>query len=244
MSELDLLTLSVLMFHPPSLLFPHGHFETTFPSAPTSSNCRRPVKRTSARAARSLATWPIPRTPQLLCESSHPRRQRYTTTFESTNKTPTDSQTGRSADNLKNGLLVRNLHACMDFSLKTDLSQRGHRSPHALHALGKPRPWITLMPSSSTLQEAISQDGGDNQSTIVCTQQHLQENSDVAGGIGRGLTHNLYEFHRRSEADVGMNGDGTEVVRPPRRPHLALPSGYTTTKESKFAGTPLLAHSV
>ena len=140
MSELDLLTLSVLMFHPPSLLFPHGHFETTFPSVPSSSNCRRPVKRTSARAARSLATWPIPRTPQLLCESSHPRRQRYTTTFESTNKTPTDSQTGRSADNLKNGLLVGNLHACMDFSLKTDLSQRGHRSSHALHALASPDP--------------------------------------------------------------------------------------------------------
>ena len=27
------LTLSILMFHPPSLLFPHGHFETTFLSA-------------------------------------------------------------------------------------------------------------------------------------------------------------------------------------------------------------------
>ena len=27
---------SVLMFHPPSLLFPHGHFETTVPSAPSS----------------------------------------------------------------------------------------------------------------------------------------------------------------------------------------------------------------
>ena len=27
------LTLSILMFHPPSLLFPHGHFNTTFPSA-------------------------------------------------------------------------------------------------------------------------------------------------------------------------------------------------------------------
>ena len=36
------LTLSILMFHPPSLLFPQCHFETTFPSAPSSSNCPRP----------------------------------------------------------------------------------------------------------------------------------------------------------------------------------------------------------
>ena len=33
---------SLFMCHPPSLLFPHGHFETTFPSAPSSSNCTRP----------------------------------------------------------------------------------------------------------------------------------------------------------------------------------------------------------
>ena len=36
------LTLSIPMFHPPSLLFPHGHFETTFLSAPSSSNGTRP----------------------------------------------------------------------------------------------------------------------------------------------------------------------------------------------------------
>ena len=30
------------MFHPPSLLFPHGHFDTTFPSAPSSSSFTRP----------------------------------------------------------------------------------------------------------------------------------------------------------------------------------------------------------
>ena len=37
------LTLSDLMFHPPSLLFPpHGHFDTTFPSAPSSSSFTRP----------------------------------------------------------------------------------------------------------------------------------------------------------------------------------------------------------
>ena len=38
------LTLSILMFHPPSLLFPDGHFETTFPtltSAPSLPNCSR-----------------------------------------------------------------------------------------------------------------------------------------------------------------------------------------------------------
>ena len=31
--------LPTLMFHSPSLLFPHGHFDTTFPSAPSSSSC-------------------------------------------------------------------------------------------------------------------------------------------------------------------------------------------------------------
>ena len=35
------LTLSILMFHPPSLLFPHGHFDTSFPSAPSLPNCSR-----------------------------------------------------------------------------------------------------------------------------------------------------------------------------------------------------------
>ena len=35
------LVLSILMFHPP-LLFPHGHFDTTFPSAPSSSSFTTP----------------------------------------------------------------------------------------------------------------------------------------------------------------------------------------------------------
>ena len=35
------LTFSLLMFHPPSLLFPHGHFDTSFPSAPSLPNCSR-----------------------------------------------------------------------------------------------------------------------------------------------------------------------------------------------------------
>ena len=42
-----------------------GHFDTTFPSAPSSSSSPDPkarVKRTSARASKSLASWPIPRT--------------------------------------------------------------------------------------------------------------------------------------------------------------------------------------
>ena len=34
------LTFSLLMFHPPSLLFPHGHFDS-FPSAPSLANCSR-----------------------------------------------------------------------------------------------------------------------------------------------------------------------------------------------------------
>ena len=39
------LTLSILMLHPPSLLFPGGHFETTFPTSTSSTslpNCSRP----------------------------------------------------------------------------------------------------------------------------------------------------------------------------------------------------------
>ena len=36
------LTLSILMFHPPSLLFPHGHFETTFPPAQSLPDFTRP----------------------------------------------------------------------------------------------------------------------------------------------------------------------------------------------------------
>ena len=35
------LTLSILMFHPPSLLFSHGHFDTSFPSAHSLPNCSR-----------------------------------------------------------------------------------------------------------------------------------------------------------------------------------------------------------
>ena len=37
------ISLSPLMFHPPSLLFPHGHIDTTFPSAPSSSSFTRPT---------------------------------------------------------------------------------------------------------------------------------------------------------------------------------------------------------
>ena len=36
------LAFSTLMFHPPSLLFPRGHFDTTIPSAPSSSSFTRP----------------------------------------------------------------------------------------------------------------------------------------------------------------------------------------------------------
>ena len=35
-------TFSILMFHPPSLLFPHGHFETPFPSAQSLPDFTRP----------------------------------------------------------------------------------------------------------------------------------------------------------------------------------------------------------
>ena len=35
------LTFSLLMFHPPSLLFPHGHLDTSLLSAPSLLNCSR-----------------------------------------------------------------------------------------------------------------------------------------------------------------------------------------------------------
>ena len=43
------LAFSILMFHPPSLLFPHGHFDTTFPSALSSSSFTRPESADQAR---------------------------------------------------------------------------------------------------------------------------------------------------------------------------------------------------
>ena len=61
------LTFSFLMFHPPSLLLPNGHFDTRshlhFLCRPVPDPKAR-VKRTSARTARSLPVWRIPRTPQ------------------------------------------------------------------------------------------------------------------------------------------------------------------------------------
>ena len=78
------LAFSVLMIHPPSLLFPHGYFDTTFQSAPSSSSSPRPksarVKRTSARASRSSATWLIPRTPQVMSPNSPTRPLLWTVT--------------------------------------------------------------------------------------------------------------------------------------------------------------------
>ena len=66
------LAFSTLMFRPPSLLFPHGHFDTTFPSAQSLPSFIRPksAKRTSARAPRSLATWPSPVSTQVMSPSS------------------------------------------------------------------------------------------------------------------------------------------------------------------------------
>ena len=64
------LTFSILNLHPPSLLFPDGHFETTFPtltSAPSLPNCSPSESAGQAQfrtSGGSLATWPIPRTPQ------------------------------------------------------------------------------------------------------------------------------------------------------------------------------------
>ena len=46
------LTLSTLMFHPPSLLFPHGHFETTFPTSTSSTSLPNFTRPESAGQAR------------------------------------------------------------------------------------------------------------------------------------------------------------------------------------------------
>ena len=59
-------TFSLVMFHPPSLLFPHGHFDTSFQSAPSLPNCSRSESAGQAHFRTSgeefVDTWPIPRT--------------------------------------------------------------------------------------------------------------------------------------------------------------------------------------
>ena len=53
------LTLSILMFHPPSLPFPHDHFDTSFLSAPSLPNCSRIRKRGSgALPHERWGVWP------------------------------------------------------------------------------------------------------------------------------------------------------------------------------------------
>ena len=51
------LALSVLMFHPPSLLFPHGHFDTMFTSAPSSSSVTRPRSAGPAHPRTCAGGW-------------------------------------------------------------------------------------------------------------------------------------------------------------------------------------------
>ena len=71
------LTLSILMFHPPSLLLPHGHFETTFLSARSLPDFTRSESAGQAHLRTSggefVATWPIPRTPQVTSPKSSRR---------------------------------------------------------------------------------------------------------------------------------------------------------------------------
>ena len=54
---------------------------------------------------------------------------------DSLNKTETDLQQGRTANNLKNRLPVGNLHVCIGPAVKTDMSQRPNQSSYALQAL-------------------------------------------------------------------------------------------------------------
>ena len=51
------LTLSILMFHPPSLLFPHGHFETTFLSAQSLPNCSQSESAGQAHSHERRGVW-------------------------------------------------------------------------------------------------------------------------------------------------------------------------------------------
>ena len=143
----------------------------------------------------------------LLHESPHPRRQR--STLRPPGKTPSDSQKKRTADNLKTGLPVRNLPPCMGLALKTDLAQRAHRSSHALQAPCRP----TIRHPDAIAQHCLvtkRPHSANNNSTIVWSQQNLQQNSDDAGGIGLRLTQNdLDEFHV-GESQWPMNG---RVVR-------------------------------
>ena len=61
---------------PPSLLFPHGHPDTSFLSAPSLPNCSRSESAGQAHLLTSgeeLATWSIPRTPQVMNPKSSTR---------------------------------------------------------------------------------------------------------------------------------------------------------------------------
>ena len=98
MSYLSISPSPLSCFIPPSLLFPHSHFETTFPSAPswTVPDAKARVKRTYARAQRSLASWPIPRTPQVMSPRSSTRSVLQTETRRpSTIRTTMASLTSR-----------------------------------------------------------------------------------------------------------------------------------------------------
>ena len=57
------LAISPLMFYPSSLLSPHGHFDTTFPSAPSSSSITRPKSAGQAHfhtSAEEFCFWADP----------------------------------------------------------------------------------------------------------------------------------------------------------------------------------------
>ena len=78
------LAFSILMFHSPSLLFPDGHFETTFPTLtsttflPSFPVLKAQDKRTPARAPRSLAIWPSP----VLSTGNEPKQPDKTTSVD------------------------------------------------------------------------------------------------------------------------------------------------------------------
>ena len=91
------LAFSTLMYRPPSLLFPHGHFDSTFPSAQSLPSFIRPksAKCTSARSLRSLATWPSPVSTQLVSPSSSTRPLLQTARRPATIRTAIASLTSR-----------------------------------------------------------------------------------------------------------------------------------------------------
>ena len=76
------LALSILMFHPPSLLFPGGHFSwsTAFSSFARTKIAGHAHSHMSGERRGVFSIWQIPRTPQVMSPNSPTRRFLWTVT--------------------------------------------------------------------------------------------------------------------------------------------------------------------